>query len=396
MASTPIVGRTFELCRPQTGGVTTVATLQVPHQLAERLLADPSLPISLTICVGQANCGTLQVGDEEVSFQSAYERHRELFQQDEPNDAFRLIGAVHERLSVGQNSNTAAAAQAQLERSSTTAREASDERKAIPLADNHIAARCVPGAKGLSKTPGTASGAHVRHRPSSSAPAPIIPRAARARPKEEEAAARRGAKAAPPRDPCGSHGGAQSGQVSLKRRGADRDDTNTEGRRSAIGAADGGERGKIGKRPSAPVESSACSTTPPAASGSASAGAAARRQLSVPADLRISSSEQLDECKREFRARYKLYLTIDEELAANTAKFEQLEAQHARASSAEARALAEHIQQLWAQGQPSTLRKVEEYRRLHVELSRLKQAINQWVATCMDAVKAESLGRSYQ
>jgi hypothetical protein len=112
--------------------------------------------------------------------------------------------------------------------------------------------------------------------------------------------------------------------------------------------------------------------------------------LSVPADLRISSSEQLDECKREFRARYKLYLTIDEELAANTANFEQLEAQHARASSAEARALAEHIQQLWAQGQPSTLRKVEEYRRLHVELSRLKQAINQWVATCMDGVEAES------
>ena len=106
----------------------------------------------------------------------------------------------------------------------------------------------------------------------------------------------------------------------------------------------------------------------------------------MTADLRISSSEQLDECKREFRARYKLYRIIDEELAANTAEFEQLEAQHTRASSAEARALAAHIQQLWAQRQPSTLRKVEEYRRLHVELSRLKQAINQWVATCMDTV----------
>ena len=385
MASTPIVGRTFELCRPQTGAVTTVATLQVPYQLAERLLADPLLPISLTICAGQANFGTLQVGDEEVSFQSAHDRHRELFQQDETNDAFRLIGAVHERLSVGQNSNTAAAAQAQLERSSTTAREASDERKAIPLTDNHIAARSVSGAKALSKTPGTASGANASHRPSSSTPATLIPRAAKARPKEE-AAARREAKAAPPRDPCGSHGGAQSGQIGLKRRGADRDDTNKEGRNCATGAADSGERGKIGKRPSEPAESSACSTTPSAASGSASAGAAARRQLSVTADLRISSSEQLDECKREFRARYKLYRIIDEELAANTAEFEQLEAQHTRASSAEARALAAHIQQLWAHRQPSTLRKVEEYRRLHVELSRLKQAINQWVATCMDTV----------
>jgi len=103
-------------------------------------------------------------------------------------------------------------------------------------------------------------------------------------------------------------------------------------------------------------------------------------ELSVAADVLVTSTEECAECKRQFLSRYTEYQQLDEQLASNTSDFESLEAEYTEAEGqATQAAVAARLQSLWQARQPDVHRKVEAYRRLHVELRRLKAAVNHYV-----------------
>jgi len=94
----------------------------------------------------------------------------------------------------------------------------------------------------------------------------------------------------------------------------------------------------------------------------------------------ISTDEQCAEWKAQFASKYEVYRSLDSELSGNTAKFEQLEATFNAASPDAKSTIAAQMQSLWDQKKEGMQRKLQQYRRLHVDLKEIKNAVNRYVA----------------
>jgi hypothetical protein len=79
------------------------------------------------------------------------------------------------------------------------------------------------------------------------------------------------------------------------------------------------------------------------------------------------------------RAQYEVYLRLDAELGDNTTEFEALHRELERSRGEAQKALAARMHALWEERKPRLHRRLAEYRRLHLELKRLKEAVNAFV-----------------
>jgi hypothetical protein len=100
----------------------------------------------------------------------------------------------------------------------------------------------------------------------------------------------------------------------------------------------------------------------------------------IRAPLVVADHAQYELCKRQFAAKYEAYQRFDASLGENTRYFEQLNTRFDECKDSESRAaIAREMNQQWTERQPDIHRKVMDYRRLHAELARLKQAVNRFV-----------------
>jgi len=94
----------------------------------------------------------------------------------------------------------------------------------------------------------------------------------------------------------------------------------------------------------------------------------------------ILSQKACLQYKASFDKKFPRYQLLDRELAEQTKLFEHLEAEyHAALQPGERAALARRITLAFEEKQDDMRRKTEEYRALHLELKRLKQAVSQYV-----------------
>ena len=140
--------------------------------------------------------------------------------------------------------------------------------------------------------------------------------------------------------------------------------------------------------PPLPKASAAAVTPPPAADDNLPTAPTAE----VPRQRRALSDEELlhglapladvDEaaaCKRRFEDLHARYTRLDGELGENTADFEELHRQLERSRGDVQKGLAERMRSMWEERRPSVHGKRNEYHRLHVELMRLRDAVNAFV-----------------
>ena len=125
------------------------------------------------------------------------------------------------------------------------------------------------------------------------------------------------------------------------------------------------------------------STTPGAARARAHTTRRAVPRIRFAMERTVTTYEEYEQGKREFRTLYKRYQQLDVALAQNTADFDRLESECKRAqqsnNSEEAKELSERIVALWKTRQKSVESKCVEQRRLHIQLSNLKKAVNHFV-----------------
>ena len=95
--------------------------------------------------------------------------------------------------------------------------------------------------------------------------------------------------------------------------------------------------------------------------------------------LVVSDTCEYIEYRREFMTRYARYLRLDAELSENTRLFEDLR-ELARSDEETKEDVARQMCTLWEERKANTKAMAVEYRRLHVELLRLKEGINLFVA----------------
>ena len=93
----------------------------------------------------------------------------------------------------------------------------------------------------------------------------------------------------------------------------------------------------------------------------------------------LADEAQAWACKRRHRSLYGRYLHLDAELADNTSHFESLNRDFERSRGDEQKALEARIVADWTERRPAVHRARNEWRRLHVELLRLKTAVNDFV-----------------
>ena len=96
--------------------------------------------------------------------------------------------------------------------------------------------------------------------------------------------------------------------------------------------------------------------------------------------LTITDDSHCEACKKHFATSYERYLTLDADLGENASEFEALNREFERSRGEAQVALVTKMKRLWAQRRPQIDNKNAEYRRLHVELKRLKEAVNAWCA----------------
>ena len=94
--------------------------------------------------------------------------------------------------------------------------------------------------------------------------------------------------------------------------------------------------------------------------------------------LTITDDSHCEACKKHFATSYERYLTLDADLGENASEFEALNREFERSRGEAQVALVTKMKRLWAQRRPQIDQKNAEYRRLHVELKRLKEAVNMW------------------
>ena len=103
-------------------------------------------------------------------------------------------------------------------------------------------------------------------------------------------------------------------------------------------------------------------------------------------DLAICDHAQCALYKQQFETKYRRYTELDVELSHNTAEFEEM--MHKLSDVAR----EEQIAALWLQKEQSILPKVEEYRALHVDLKRIKAAVNRYIDEQMQLRSRDSSG----
>ena len=96
----------------------------------------------------------------------------------------------------------------------------------------------------------------------------------------------------------------------------------------------------------------------------------------------VVDRETYERCRRLFEQKYEAYRRLDEELGANTKLFDELQREYefCGGKKAQREALRKRIRAEWDERSPDIFRKVEQYRLLHVEVKRLKEGVNHFVA----------------
>ena len=100
--------------------------------------------------------------------------------------------------------------------------------------------------------------------------------------------------------------------------------------------------------------------------------------LRVP---KITSDAQYRDTKKSFNEKYPKYIEIDAELAEWTRKFEVMEKAYNDAPSGDKLPLAQKLKSAFQQAEKTIQQRVQEQRKLHVELKSMKLAVNRYVAS---------------
>ncbi len=94
----------------------------------------------------------------------------------------------------------------------------------------------------------------------------------------------------------------------------------------------------------------------------------------------VRSKGEYDKMKKTFESKYRTYQQLDKDLASQTKFFEELNSQYQRANSEERPAIFERLSKEFENRKAGFRKQAHEYRKLHLELKGLKEAVNEFVS----------------